>query len=95
MSYDTEPGSENTPLCPRHPASPINPRDLHLLVTCIEIAALELTPEPGTVFTFEELFHAAQGFLGEDGTLREIDVRIVVDNSGYLLRKVPGGYVLK
>ena len=88
MSYDSD---ENSGYGPKRQNIPTaNPRDLDVIVTLLELAALELTPERGATFTREELFHEARAYGGEELVLLETDLNIVLGMGG-IVQKVPGG----
>jgi hypothetical protein len=68
------------------------PRDLEYIVTLIQIAAIYLTPEPGTLFTYEQIFNQAKELAGEEFPLEETDFKIVMANYPSLLKKEKGGF---
>lgn len=55
-----------------------NPKDLEVIVTMLEIAAIYLTPEVGSRFTREALFAQANEIAGPKLQLDERDLRIVL-----------------
>lgn len=85
MSYDAD-----GPFVPlRH--APMDGRDLEAIVTLLELAVIELTPDESATFTFDEMLAKAREIGGPEINLREGDVRIVAQFSGHLLEKLPGG----
>lgn len=88
MSYDFDGATDRSPpVLP--PMPPPNPRDLEVIVSLLTLAAIELTPEPGRTFTFEQLLAAAQDYGGSEIVLERRDVEIVVPFLKFL-RKEPG-----
>ena len=68
------------------------PHDLEYIVTLIQLATIYLTPGPGTLFTYEQLFNQAKELAGEEFPLEETDFKIVLVNYPSLLRKEKGGF---
>jgi hypothetical protein len=64
-------------------------RDLEIIVLLLTLGAIELTPEVGSTFTFDQLLKEARTYGGPDLALDERDVRIVVPFCKFL-RKAPG-----
>lgn len=87
LAYDT-----GRPLLQRN--APSSPKDLGVIATLLEVAALSLTTELGKVLTIDELIQEAQEFGGEDVTFDKNDVKIVLHKVGFL-KKVAGGYQLR
>ena len=52
--------------------------DLEAIVTLLELGAIELTPEPDARFTYDELLAEARSIGGDEITLDERDVKIVL-----------------
>jgi hypothetical protein len=90
MSYDFDDCADRTPP-PRAPGPPPNPRDLETLSTMLCLAAIWLTPAPGTPFTFEELLAQANELGAPEIVLRPVDARIVVDSWPQLFKKLGRG----
>ncbi len=100
MSYDTEEIPIGTQLWLPFPQYPeADPRDLAVLVTTLEFAAIALSPVNGSTFTKEDLFREARDLCGSGVTLLDVDLNIVWSMGlGYFLKKVPGPggrYMLK
>ena len=72
MSYD----SDSAP--PRVDTPPQHPQDLEAIVTLLELAAIFLTPAPGTLFTFDELIAQAHEIAGPECLIAPRDARIVL-----------------
>lgn len=71
----------------------LDPRDLELITTTLELAVLELAPAVGAEFTHAELFARAREI---DPDMHDRDYQIVLPQLGYLLRRLPGGrYAMK
>lgn len=66
------------------PSAP--PQDLEAIVTLLEVAALELTSEPGQLFTEEELISQAQQLAG-DFELKVADAKIVLQTAAFLRKE--------
>lgn len=69
--------------------APIQSKDLEAIVTLLEVAALSLTPDSDATFTYEELLKEAQELGGDDLTIEEADVKIVLEKASFL-KKLPG-----
>lgn len=52
--------------------------DLEAIVLLLELGAIELTPHDGATFTYEQLLAEARRYGGDEITLDECDVRIVL-----------------
>lgn len=66
-----------------------HPTDLEAIVTLMEVAALSLTTEPDATFTYEELVREVRELGGEEVTIEERDIQIVLKKAGFL-KKVAG-----
>jgi hypothetical protein len=66
------------------------PTDLEVIVTMLEIAALNLTPDPSATFTFDDLLAEANRMGGSEIVFDARDVAIVVPGCKFL-KPVPGG----
>lgn len=89
MPYDFEGLQDRSPPKINSVVPDPDPRDLEAIVTIILVAAIELTPNEGSEFTFDELMVQIHQYSGSEPAFREIDVSIVL-NSSKLLRKRPG-----
>lgn len=85
MSYDSDDG---LPLI-RLTIKAMDSRDLETIIMLLELAAISLTPTPDSQFTREELLREANAYGGDDISLHEIDVDIVLPMVKFL-KKVPG-----
>ncbi len=65
--------------------------DLEAIVFLLELSAITLTPHADAPFTFEQLFTEACRIGGDEITLDERDVKIVMPFMGKILKKLPGG----
>ena len=91
MSYDFD-GVEDRAPPPLPPGPPSDPKDLEVIVTMLMLAAIDLTPEPGTTFTSEQLLSSTQ----DCGCgLDERDVRIVLPFLKFLKKERGGRFSLK
>lgn len=91
MTYDFDGVIDRSP--PQlPPMPPPNPRDLEVIMTMLALAAIELTPEPGRTFTFEQLMDAAHSC---GCGLLERDVRIVLPYVKFLKKHSGGRFSLK
>ncbi len=79
MSYDFDAAPDSKP--PIVTTYVPHPTDLEYIVMLLEVAALYLTPTDGAEFTFKQLLDRARIMGGVDGSIDEVDARIVVDNS--------------
>ena len=92
MPYDFD-GADRSP--PEVTGPTPDPKDLEVIVTLLQLAALELTPEPDMSFTFEDLLKQALVIGGSEVVLDSVDVQVVFPFLGFL-KKLPGGrYSLK
>ena len=71
-------------LRPEIAITPAHPTDLEAIVTLLELAAISLTPEPDTLFTFEELMAEVHAIGGDEIVIDERDARIVLNNAHFL-----------
>ncbi len=55
--------------------------DLETIVTLMELAAINLTSEPGATFTFDQLLDQANVIGGGDIVIDRTDASIVLDKS--------------
>jgi hypothetical protein len=62
------------------------PKDLEAIVTLLHLAAIDLTPTPGSTFTVDELVAKARELGGDEVVIEEADVRIVLGKPGFLKR---------
>jgi hypothetical protein len=90
MSYDFDGCEDRSPpqVIDYVPAK----HDLEVIVTCLELAAIFLTPGDGSTFTFEELFREAHALGGKEFDLSEKDVRIVLPGMKSI-KKLPGRHL--
>lgn len=72
-----------------------DPKDLEVIVTLLQLAAIFLTPNPGVTFTFEQLFSEAKDIGGNEISLDEKDVKIVLVNFPFFKKEKGGLYSLK
>lgn len=63
---------------------PPSPKDLGVITTMLELAALSLTTAPGTTFTLEQLIREARDIAGGHTELREEDVKIVLKKARFV-----------
>jgi hypothetical protein len=85
MSYDA--GIENEELSYRGGTRVLNKassKDLGVIVTLLEVAALSLTPRPGATFTFDQLIGEARELGGETVVLDEKDVKTVLKKARFV-----------
>lgn len=93
MSYDAEnfePIHGATPV----PTPTVHPRDLEVIVTLLELAALELH-DAHTVFTRDQLVATAHQIAGPGFGLVDLDVDVVLPNFRALRQVRKGQYVLR
>lgn len=101
MPYDAEDMRQNEPSCetvrPRghKDRRKVYGRDLEAIVTLLELAALELSPEPGVRFARDALLDTARRIGGPSIELEEKDVDIVLRNIGFLKKVAANEYYLK
>lgn len=61
--------------------------DLEAIVTLLDLAAISLTPDPSARFTYEQLLAEARDIGGDEITLDERDVKIVLPFMPYIKRE--------
>ena len=72
----------------------LSSKDLGVIATLLEVAALSLTTEPGKVFTIDDLIREAHEIGGDAGRFDKSDVKIVLHKVGFL-KPVAGGYQVR
>lgn len=92
MSYDFDAASDRTPPTPHFERS--HRRDLEVIVTLLELAAICLTTGPDATFTKKQLIAEARRIGGDDIDLDEDDVKNVLGRPGFL-KKVDGKLAMK
>lgn len=99
MSYDdTDPPAPFAPLPPVVTVVPVDVTDGNdrlMVLTLLELAALELTPTEGTTFTRAEVIALAKEIGGEELALTDADLATVFDGSGFLRAEGDDRWVLK
>ena len=65
---------------------PPSGKDLGVIVTLLEVAALSLTTAPGTTFTFEQLVQEARDIGGTEIELDERDIAVVLKKASFLVK---------
>lgn len=97
MSYDAEDMQQAEP-----PSGSVRPmahkvyaRDLEAIVTLIELAALELSPESEVTFTRDALLETARMFGGPHIDILEKDFDIVLRKSSFIKKVGANEYYLK
>lgn len=88
MSYDFEDQADRSPPWVETGYVPI-PHDLEVIVMCLELAAIHLTPNEDVTFSYDELLTQAKDIGGKDFSLEERDVEIVLPFMK-TIRKLPG-----
>ena len=91
MSYDSD-GAPAAQL-QRDTTAPPAGADLEAIVLLLDVAGLYLTPEPGAVFSFDELIREANEIGDGETVITDEDARIVLASYG-AFRKCRGGYRL-
>jgi hypothetical protein len=98
MAYDIDVGRQELSYDAGRPQLlrnvPRSPKDLGVIVTLLELAALSLTTGPGATFTLNELIREAQEYAGEVIKLEERDIRIVLNKKSFL-EKVGNAYRMR
>jgi len=88
MAYDVDVGQQQLSYDAGRPTLlrnvPKSPKDLGVIVTLLELAALSLTTEPGAMFTLDELIREAREYAGGVIQLDERDIRIVLNKRSFL-----------
>jgi len=74
--------------------STVHSKDLEAIVTLLEVAALTLTTEPNATFSFERLCDEARELGGDEVTINDRDVKIVLEKASFL-EKMGREYRLK
>ena len=82
MSYDFEGASDRK--APKVSTAKPQANDLEAIVMLLELAAIYLTPEPGTQFTYAQLLAQARELGGNEIGIDEKDVQIVLGKAGFL-----------
>jgi hypothetical protein len=85
MSYDFESATDRSP--PVVTSYVPHAKDLEAIVTVLQLAAIELTPTAGALFTVTELLAQVRELAGDEINIDESDVRIVLDKSGFLKKE--------
>lgn len=98
MAHDVDIGSEqlayDTGRPVLHKNVPPSAKDLGVIATLLEVAALSLTTEAGKILTVEQLIREAKRFGPPNIDFDERDVRIVLHKQSFAI-KVAGGYILR
>lgn len=88
MSYDADVGREQFSYDAGHRSlqknSSPSPKDLGVIVTLLEVAALSLTTEPGATFSLERLIAEARKLAGKNLDLDERDIKIVLKKATFV-----------
>jgi hypothetical protein len=84
MSYDFDGLDYSPPIVTNYIPQP---HDLETIVTLLELAAIFLTPTPGTLFTYQQLLEQARELAGDDFVVEDLDAELVFDNMGYVFKK--------
>jgi hypothetical protein len=88
MAYDVEIGQEQLTYDTGRPTllrnTPRSPKDLGVIITLLEVAALSLTIGPGATFTLDQLIREARKFAGKEIELDERDIKIVLRKRTFL-----------
>lgn len=69
---------------PRYQNEPVPAKDLEILVTLLEVAAISLTTGPEATFTRDELIEEARRLGGEGIVIDEKDVRIILEKASFV-----------
>jgi hypothetical protein len=97
MAYDVDVGKQQLSYDTGRPTllknTPRSPKDLGVIITLLEVAALSLTTAPGATFTVDQLVREARKF-GEGIELDERDIKIVLRKRTFL-EKVGNDYRLR
>ena len=64
--------------------TPRSSKDLGVLITLLEVAALSLTTGPGATFTLDQLIREARKYGGEGAKFDERDIKIVLQKRTFL-----------
>ena len=92
MSYDLD--LVPSGMSPAPIITPSDPRDLEVILTVLELAAISLTEDPDSSFTIEQLLEKARELGGSAVRVDEIDIKIVLGKAGFL-KKEGGRFRLK
>lgn len=77
------------------PHDPNEARDLEVVVTLLELAALDLTTTTNVMFSRQELFDRARSLGGTQVEVHELDLLIGLRSARFLTRHPGGRYSLK
>ena len=98
MSYDAAVGEEDFPMTldngrskRRQPEQEI----LEAIITLLELAALSLTTAPGATFTIEQLIEEARDIVGNDISLRDVNIVLKKGKTAFLQHVAGKEYRLK
>jgi hypothetical protein len=98
MAYDVDVGRQQLSYDAGRPRLlrnvPRSPKDLGVIVTLLEVAALSLTTAPGATFTLDQLIREARKFAGDGIGLDERDIKIVLRKRTFL-EKIGNEYRLR
>jgi hypothetical protein len=72
-----------------------SPKDLEVIVTLLEVAALSLTPKAGSKFSLDQLMNEAQVLTGNDVKLDEKDVKTVLGKARFVKKVSKQHYLLR
>ena len=92
MSYDLDLVPSGTSPAPN--ITPSDPRDLEVIMTVLELAAISLTEDPDSSFTMEQLLEKARELTGSAVRIDQNDIKIVLEKAGFL-KKDGGRFRLK
>jgi len=88
MAYDADVGHEqlsyNAGRRVLHKNAAPSPKDLGVIATLLEIAAISLTTAPGATFTFDQLVREARELGGQGLDLDERDISIVLKKASFI-----------
>ncbi len=90
MTYDFDGCADRFP--PKLEFEPMDPNDLEAIVTSLEIAAIFLSPTPGSVFTREQLFSEARNVSCLE--FSDAMMRILLPGVCGIMRRRDGTYCL-
>lgn len=94
MSYDIE-SLPDGPRSSTRTAPTADGRDLDVIVTLLSIAALELTPVVGAMFTREQLLKVTREIAGDELELHDIDLNLVLKRTGFMREIRSGTFRMK
>lgn len=72
----------------------MHPRDLEAIVVSLELAAIDLSPTPESVFSTQQFVDTAIAWAGPECPLDAGDLRIVIPFCKFV-KRVRGGYQLR